>query len=92
MIHSFKSKPLRKLFEKGDASGLPPEQVQKIRRILFRLNTAKSLKDLNAPGLGLHKLTGNLEGFHAVKVTGNWRIIFRFEEETTYDVNYIDYH
>jgi len=38
------------------------------------------------------KLTGKLKRFWSVTVTGNYRIIFRFENETVYDVDYIDYH
>lgn len=28
----------------------------------------------------------------AVKVSGNWRITFRFEEGDAYIVDYVDYH
>jgi plasmid maintenance system killer protein len=32
------------------------------------------------------------EGFWAVSVSGNWRIVFRFEGGDTYDVDLLDYH
>ena len=41
---------------------------------------------------GLHKLSGNLEGFYAVKISGNYLIIFRFEDGAFFDVDYVDYH
>lgn len=47
---------------------------------------------MNVAGFGFHKLTGDLKGFHAVKVTGNWRIIFRFEDGDAFDVDHVDYH
>ncbi len=31
-------------------------------------------------------------GFHAVWVTGNWRIIFRFVDGDAYDLDHLDYH
>jgi hypothetical protein len=36
--------------------------------------------------VGLHEPTP------AVSVSGNWRVIFRFEDNDAVDVNYIDYH
>jgi proteic killer suppression protein len=41
MIESISHKGLRLLWEKNDPSKLPPEQVEKIRRILSALHTAK---------------------------------------------------
>jgi proteic killer suppression protein len=41
MIESITHKGLRLLWEKNDPSKLPPEQIEKIRRILSALNTAK---------------------------------------------------
>ena len=47
---------------------------------------------MNVPGYGLHRLKGSLEDFWSVKVDKNYRIIFKFENENTQDVDYIDYH
>ncbi|MEO6685824.1 MAG: type II toxin-antitoxin system RelE/ParE family toxin [Dyadobacter sp.] len=47
---------------------------------------------MNFPGSGLHKLSGNLNDFWSVKVSGKYRIIFKFEDENVYDVDYLDYH
>lgn len=44
------------------------------------------------PGYRLHPLKGELTGFWAVNVSSNWRIIFRFENGSAYDVDLIDYH
>jgi proteic killer suppression protein len=35
---------------------------------------------------------GEYVGFWAVTVSGNWRVIFRFEESDAFDVDYVDYH
>ena len=43
-------------------------------------------------GLRLHPLKGDLKGFWTVDVSGNVRVIFRFEGEQPDDVDYGDYH
>lgn len=92
MIRSFKSKALKKLFEANDARGLPVEQRARIENRLATLDAATRPEDMNIAGYGLHPLAGPLKGFFAVKVTGNWRIIFRFEGQDAVDVDHIDYH
>jgi len=49
----------------------------------------KGLEDLSSD---LHPLKGKLKGFWAVSVSGNWRVIFRFENGDAYEVGYVDYH
>jgi toxin HigB-1 len=92
MIESFQNKELRKFYEKGIRSGLNQGHVARIRRILTQLEAAHELKDLEEPSFGLHPLHGNLKSFWAKDVSGNWRIIFRFENGKAYDVDYLDYH
>jgi len=92
MIVSIRHKGIRLYFEKGDASKLQPQHVSKIRLILTRLQAAKTIKDMNVPGYGLHQLTGELNGFWAIKVDKNYRIIFQFIDEDAHEVDYLDYH
>jgi proteic killer suppression protein len=47
---------------------------------------------MGLPGLHLHALKGDLSGYWSVSVSGNWRIIFRFEGIDAVDVDYVDYH
>ncbi len=47
---------------------------------------------MNLPGFRFHALKGDLKGHHAVSVSGNWRVTFRFEGEHAVDVDYTDYH
>jgi toxin HigB-1 len=44
------------------------------------------------PGFGLHQLMGKKQNFWSIKVSGNWRIIFKFENGYAYDVILEDYH
>ncbi|HZW66188.1 MAG TPA: type II toxin-antitoxin system mRNA interferase toxin, RelE/StbE family [Hanamia sp.] len=93
MIVSIVHKGLKQLWLKNDPSRLPAEQVDKIRRILEALDSASTLAPLKAiPGYKLHQLTGKLKGYWSVWVTGNYRIIFRFEHENVHVVDYQDYH
>jgi proteic killer suppression protein len=92
VIASFRHRGLRTLYEKNDGRRLSAAHLDKIRRILARLDESASVQHMALPGFQLHSLKGNLKGFWAVSVSGNWRIIFRFENGNAYDVDLIDYH
>lgn len=92
MIIGFKHKGLKLYYEKGNSSKLPAQQIAKIRLILTRLDAANAPEQMNVPGYRFHALSGALNGFYSVRVTGNYRIIFRYEGENATDVDYIDYH
>ena len=92
MIVSFRHRGLRALFENDDRRWLNASQVDKIKRILARLDEATAIKHMALPAFALHPLRGNLKGFWAVSVSGSWRIIFRFENSNAYDVDLVDYH
>lgn len=92
MIKSFKHKGLKKLYETGSKQGIKPEHATRLRLILARLDASSTQEDMNLPGLGLHPLKGSLKGFWAVTVSGNWRVIFQFENGNAIDVDYLDYH
>jgi proteic killer suppression protein len=92
-IQRITHKGLRLFWEKDDPSKLPAEQIAKIGRILDALDSLSSLDPLQAiPGYHLHRLKGDKSEFWAVRVTGNYRIIFRFVQPDIYDVDYLDYH
>lgn len=91
-LRSFRHRGLERLFERGDRSRIRPDQVAKVRRILNRLDSASSVADVDAPGFRLHPLKGDLSGYWAVSVSGNWRIVFRFTDGDALDVDLVDYH
>jgi len=92
MIRSFRHKGLKLLFEKADRRKIPQEYADKIERILARLEEASEVGNMDLPGFRLHPLKGDLAGFWSVAVSGNWRIMFRFEDGHASDVDLIDYH
>ncbi|MCY3820203.1 MAG: type II toxin-antitoxin system RelE/ParE family toxin [Gammaproteobacteria bacterium] len=83
---------LRRFHERGDASRLNPAWVPRIRRVLALLDQATEPRHLAIPGFGLHPLKGRLRGHWGVSVSGNWRIVFRFEGGEAVEVRLIDYH
>lgn len=42
--------------------------------------------------VSVDQLAGDLNGFSAVSVSGNWRLVFRIEDEDATDVDLVDYH
>jgi proteic killer suppression protein len=92
MIGSFKHRGLKRFYEKGNRSGLDARMVPKIEEILSVLEAAATVDEADIPGYRLHPLTGNLRGFWSVRVTGNWRIIFRFDDGEASDIDLVDYH
>jgi proteic killer suppression protein len=77
---------------RGSKSGIQAHHEKKLRLILGRLAVARELRDMNLPGLRMHQLSGDLNGYSALDVSGNWRIMFRFEGNDVADVDYLDYH
>ena len=92
MIGSFKHKALEKLYTDDSRRGLPPELVDRLQLILSALAQAKLISELQRPSFCLHPLKGNYKGFWAITVRANWRVVFRFVNETAYDVELVDYH
>lgn len=92
LIRSIRHKGLTWLYKNENPKGLSTEMVPKISRILARLDVAVTPEQMNLPGWGLHPLKGGLKGFWSVWVTGNWRIVFRFDAGDVVDVDLVDYH
>ncbi|MCY4563072.1 MAG: type II toxin-antitoxin system RelE/ParE family toxin [Gammaproteobacteria bacterium] len=84
-------KGLRTLHERDAAARLPAGLVPRLRRILFRLQEAHP-DSADAPGFQLHPLKGDRAGQWSVRVSGNWRVVFPFEDGEAVDVDLIDYH
>ena len=92
MIKSFRHSGIEKFFTTGSKAGIQPSHTAKLSVQLFQLSRAKTATDMNAPGWKLHPLHGDLKGHWSVKVSGNWRLTFTFENENAILVDYQDYH
>ena len=85
-------KGLRALHEHDDRARVPADLAPRLQRILFRLQEATDATSADAPGFRLHPLKGDRAGQWSVRVSGNWRVVFRFENAEVVDVDLIDYH
>ncbi|MFP5081936.1 type II toxin-antitoxin system RelE/ParE family toxin [Pedobacter sp. JCM 36344] len=94
MIKSFKHKGLKQLWEHGKVNKLPAEHIRRIEIMLEIIDATQEVpEDFGAfPNWNIHKLSGDLNDFWSVKVNKNYRIIFLFDGQHAYDLDYIDYH
>ena len=92
MIKAFKHRGLKRLYERGDRSGIRPDLLDIVEDILARLDEADIPHAMNLPGYKLHPLKGDMKGLWSITVRANWRIVFRFEGNDVFDVELIDYH
>ncbi|QFY43995.1 peptidase [Candidatus Methylospira mobilis] len=93
MINSFRHKGLKACYEEDSTRGIRQDQVKRLRVLLARLEVSRCPDDMDFPGLRLHPLKGDMAGFFSVDVSGNWRLIFRFDDSgNAADVDLVDYH
>ena len=94
-IRSFVHKGLKRLYEEDNAKGVPPDTVEKLRKILAYLENIEDPEELRAlTAWRVHTLTGDRRGIWSLSVTRNRRLTFRTDtvEDEIYDVNLEDYH
>ncbi len=61
--------------------------------MLAAIDTASAVEEIALfPGWRLHRLKGDLAGYWSLTVTGNWRVVFRFENGDALDLDLVDYH
>ena len=92
MIQSFRSKALQRFADKGDASKLSVQNVDRVRRMLAFLDGARRPEEINIVGYHFHQLAGDQAGRYSVRVTGNWRVTFGWNGDDAVDVDLEDYH
>lgn len=92
MIKNFAHKGLERFYRTGITSGIQAKHAARLRLILSNLDQSEAPTDMALPGLALHDLKGRRQRDWAVKVSGNWRVTFRFTGRDVEAVNYEDYH
>ena len=92
MIQRIRHRGLRELHINGNPRYLDQRYTARLKRMLDRLDLAQSPQGMDIPGYALHALTGRLAGHYAVRVFGNRRLTFRFEDRHATDVDLVDYH
>lgn len=93
MIKSFKSKETEKIWDGIRSTKLPNEIQQIARRKLRMLNSSVSVADLRIPPSNrLEKLSGDLKEYYSIRINDQWRIIFKWKDGHSFEVEIIDYH
>lgn len=94
-IRNFVHKGLKQLYVEDDPRGLPPDSVDKLRKMLTFLQDMHDIEELQStPTWKAHMLTGNRRGTWSLAVTRNWRLTFTIDGAAgeLRDMNYEDYH
>jgi proteic killer suppression protein len=92
MIQSFKHRGLEKFFRTGSKAGIQPSHARRLELLLARLNVSVDVQNMDVAGWALHSLKGPMSDLWSVKVNGNWRLTFRFNNGHAEVVDYQDYH
>jgi proteic killer suppression protein len=88
-------KGLRRLYAEDVAKGVPPDTVDKLRKMLAFLDDMQDVEELRAlPAWKVHTLTGDRNGTWSLSVTRNRRLTFGIDtaEREIVDLNLEDYH
>ncbi len=93
MIKSFASKETMKIWE-GNWSAKFLTEIQQVgRRKLRMLNNSISIFDLRLPpSKRMEKMGGDLKDYHSIRINDQWRIIFKWRDDHSYEVKIVDYH
>jgi proteic killer suppression protein len=92
-IRNFAHKGLKRLYAEGSARGVPPETVDKLRKIMAFLDDMQDPEELRSlTAWKVHTLTGDRKNTWSLSVTRNRRLTFRIDtaDEEIYDVNLED--
>ena len=92
MIRSFGDKDTEALFRDERVHQFAGT-ARVAKRKLEAVNAASRLSDLKIPPANrLEKLKGTLKEFHSIRISDQWRIIFRWLDGEAFEVRIVDYH
>jgi toxin HigB-1 len=94
-IRNIVHKGLKRLYEEDNAKGVPPDSVDKLRKMLAFLDDMEAPEELRAlPSWKVHMLTGDRKGTWSLSVTRNRRLTLSIDtaEQEICDLNLEDYH
>ena len=92
-LRTTRHKGVKALIEDGDAKGVRPDQIKRLKNIISALLAAASMDDVSGPpGWHIHQLVGDRAGTWSISVSGNWRITFNIESGDVTNLDLEDYH
>jgi proteic killer suppression protein len=93
MIKTFGDKESSNIWNGIRSKKLPNEIQDVARRKLRMINNAQDVNDLRIPPANrLEILKGKLEDYYSIRINNQWRIIFQWLNNDSYDVKIVDYH
>lgn len=95
MIKNFKHAGLETFHRTGKKRGIQPDHANKLHKQLGFLEAATGYHDLRGKvpaGWELHPIKWQQKDIYAMSVSGNWRLMWRFEGSDVVDLDYLDYH
>ena len=93
MIRSFADRETEKVYRQVFSRKLPQSVQAVALRKLIMIDNAASLEDLRVPPANhLEKLEGNRKGQYSIRINDQFRICFRAEGSSFFDVEIVDYH
>ena len=67
--------------------------ARRAKRKIEALNAAAQLGDLMVPPSNrLEKLKGTLRGFYSIRISDQWRLVFKWIDGHAHEVQIVDYH
>ena len=94
-IQSFVHKGLKRLYADDIGKGVPPDSLDKLRKMLALLDDMQDPEELRwLPAWKAHTLSGDRKGIWSLHVTRNRRLTFHIDmvEGEICDVDLEDYH
>ena len=93
-IRSFAHQGLRRLYEDGNAKGVPAGALDKLRKMFAFLDAMREVEELRQLATWkVHTLTGGRKGTWSLSVTRNRRLTFYIDGENEIcGLNLEDYH
>ena len=92
MIKTYRNSALEAFATTGATRKLPVQNAKRLGQIIALLQVAAKPMDMNLPGLVFHSLAPGQPGRFSVRVTGNYRVTFAFQDGDAVDVDLEDYH
>lgn len=93
MIKSFACKETEKIWLGKYSQKLPNDIQERALRKLRQLDASISFNDLKLPPSNrLESLSGDRKGQYSIRINQQWRLCFRWENGTAFDVEIVDYH
>lgn len=93
MIRSFADAETQRFYTTGKSRRLPADILKRAAMRLMQIDAATQIEDLRMPPSNrLETLGHDRAGQWSIRINGQWRVCFRFENGDAFDVAIVDYH